>query len=200
MKKRNPTESGFPTRGVTRYQTRFLHLLVFVFLVLSIHSNSSAQSSSGKIYTVPQIRQIYLKINEYKKYKQVSIEDCELLFGQSTDNGCSLTGYYKVDSLKKMVEWIGLSNRVNINEYYFQDNHIVLVLSLEKLYKVNDVTGEMDNTRFDKTFADRYYFSNDKLIKTILSNKEHEMTEEQAASEFLATSKKYLSILHSRHH
>jgi len=84
------------------------------------------------------------------------------------------------------------------NEYYFDKGKLAFVYSTDSRYKFNDSKGEFDYSKFDKVFNERYYFSNDKLIETILSDKEHEKTKQQDAANFLASSKDYIKLLNAR--
>lgn len=170
--------------------------LTFVFILFL--TNSYGQGKAGKSSTLVKIKQVFKQINSYKNYKIVTIDDSEEFLGHGTDNGGSLKGYYKGDSLKKIVEWVGLSNRVVQNEYYFNDGSLVFVYSTDSRCKSNDKTGEIDCSGFDKVFKGRYYFDGIKLIDTILSDKEHEKTKQQDAMDFLASSKNYNKLLNSR--
>jgi len=170
--------------------------LTFV-AVLSL-TKSYGQNKADKTSTIPQIRQAFQKINEYKNYKIVTVDDAEEFLGHGTDNGGSLKGYYKGDSLKKIVESVGLSNRVVQNEYYFNNGKLVFVYSTDSRCKANDKTGEIDCSKFDKVNKGRYYFNGDKLIDAILSDKENEKTKQQDASDFLASSSDYVKLLNTR--
>ena len=160
--------------------------------------NSYGQSKADKSSALVQIKQVFKQINSYKNYKVVTIDDSEEFLGHSTDNGGSLKGYYKGDSLKKIVEWVGLSNRVVQNDYYFNDGKLLFVYSTDSRCKANDKTGEMDCSKFEKVFKGRYYFNDDKLIDTILSDKEHEGTKHQDATGFLTAGKDYMKLLKAR--
>jgi hypothetical protein len=171
---------------------KFISLISVSVLCFTL---SYGHGMSEKSSTVAQMRQAIQQINEYKKYKVVTIDDPEVFLGHSTDNGDSLQGYYKSDSLKKIVEWVGLSNRVVQNEFYFAKGKLVFVYSTDKQYKFNRKSGEMDYSKFDKVFTSRYYYSNDKLLQTIIGDKEHQKTRLQDAADFLSSSKHYTELL-----
>jgi hypothetical protein len=173
---------------------KFIALTFVSVLCLTCYGQGKADKSS----TLTQIKQVFKQINGYKDYKIVSIDDSEEFLGHATDNGGSLKGYYKGDTLKKIVEWIGLSNRVEQNEYYFNKGKLVFVYATDGRCKADNKTGEIDCSKFDKVFEGRYYFDRDKLIDTILSDKEHKETKQQDAVDFLTSSNDYIKLLNSK--
>jgi len=144
------------------------------------------------------IKQVYRHTNDYKNYKVITIDDSEEFLGHATDGGGSLKGYYKSDTLKKIVVEVGLSNRVVQDEFYFDSGKLVFVYSIDKRYKINDKTGELDYSKFGETITGRYYFSNDKLIETIFSDKELEETKQKDAEDYLSSSNDYVKLLNGR--
>ena len=109
-----------------------------------------------------------------------------------------MKGYYKGDSLKKIVEWVGLSNRVVQREYYFDNGKLVFVYATDSRCRFNDSTEEVDCSKFEKVLKGRYYFNNDNLIDAILSDKEQEKTKQKDSKDFLALSKDYMKMLNTR--
>lgn len=173
-------------------------ILVLSIVVVLTLTNLYGQNKRSADVAISHIKQVFRQINNYKNYKVVTIDDSEEFLGHGTDNGGSLKGYYIGDSLKKIVEWVGHSNRVVQNEYYFDKGKLVFVYSTDSRYKFNDSTGELDYSRFDKVFKGRYYFDDDKLIDTILSDKEHVTTKQKDAAGFLMASKEYIKLLNKR--
>jgi hypothetical protein len=172
----------------------FLKFIALTFICFLFLTNSYGQGKADKNSTLAQIKQV----NEYKNYKVVNIDDAEEFLGHGTDNGGSLKGYYKGDSLKKIVEWVGLSNRVVQNEYYFNNGKLIFVYSTDSRCKANNKTGEIDCSKFGKVFKGRYYFSHGKLIETILSDKEREKTKQKDAADFLTSGKEYVRLLNAK--
>jgi hypothetical protein len=161
-------------------------------------TNSYGQVKADTSSTLAQIKKVFKQINGYKNYKVVTIDDSEEFLGHGTDNGGSLKGYYKGDSLKKIIEWIGLSNRVWQNEYYFDGGKLVFVYSTGGRCKSNNKTGEIDCSKFGRVTNGRYYFNDDKLIDALLSDKEDEKKKHQNARDFLTSSKDYIGLLNAR--
>jgi hypothetical protein len=174
------------------------YYISLTFVALITLTTTYGQSKDSKNYTLLEIKRLYQQINSYKKYKTITIDDAEEFFGHGTDNGGSLTGYYKGDSLKKVIEWVGLSNRVVQNEYYFDKGKLFFVYSTESRYRFNDSTESFDYSRLDKAFNGRYYFSNGKLIDAIFSGQKHESTKQEDAREFLTSSVDYLKRLKAK--
>ncbi|HET9430493.1 MAG TPA: hypothetical protein VFO70_04920 [Chitinophagaceae bacterium] len=174
------------------------NFMALAFLTVLTLTHSYGQGKLDKSSIITQIKQVYRQINDYKNYNVVTIDDSEEFLGHGTDNGGSLKGYYKFDSLKKIVEWVGLSNRVVQNEYYFDRGNLVFVYSIDSRYRFNDSTAEFDYSRFDKVYKGRYYFSKDKLIDTIHSDKEQEKTKQKDATNFLTSSKNYMILLNQK--
>src|SRR5215467_2649708 len=157
--------------------------ITFIFFVVASSLTLQGQNKEGNRVTLSEIKKQFVQINDYKNYKVVTIDDAEEFLGHATDNGGSLKGYYKEDSLKKIIEWVGLSNRVMQNEYYLDKDKLVFVYSTDSQYKFNDSTGEFDYLKFTRVFKGRYYFNNGKLIDAVLSDQEHEKDQRTDAEE-----------------
>lgn len=168
---------------------KFIGLALF-FLCLT---NSYGQDQSS---ILAQIKQTFQKINNDKKYEIIIIDNSDAFLGHSTDNGGSLKGFYQGDSLLKIVEWVGLSNRVVQTEYYFDKGKLVFVYSTDSIYKFNHISEKLDYSKFDEISEERYYFNNDKLIAVLLSEKEK--NKQQDATDFLTSSEYYTKLLNTK--
>src|SRR5215467_12446308 len=115
--------------------------ITFIFFVVASSLTLQGQNKEGNRVTLSEIKKQFVQINDYKNYKVVTIDDAEEFLGHGTDNGGSLDGYFKGDTLNKIVEWVGLSNRVIQNEYYFDKGKLVFVYATDKTHKFNDSTG-----------------------------------------------------------
>ncbi len=171
--------------------------ILFTFLASITLTMTYGQSKEGKSSTLLKIKELYQQINNYKNYRTITIDDAEEFLGHGTDNGGQLTGYYRGDSLKKVIEWVGLSNRVVQNEYYFDKDKLFFVYSTESRYRFNNSTQSFDYTKLDYAFSRRYYFSNDKLIDVIFSDKTHDYTKEDPNS-LLDSGIDYLRMLKAK--
>jgi hypothetical protein len=101
----------------------------FTFFALFTLTTTYGQGKEDKSYSLFKIQKFYQQINDYKNYKTITIDNAEAFLGHGTDNGGSLIGYYKGYNLRKVVEWVGLSNRVIQNEYYFEKAKLIFVYS-----------------------------------------------------------------------
>ncbi len=175
----------------------FKHLSLALFLTFTITS-SFAQGKEDFTKKLFDIRLKYTAINKDKPYRLETIKDAETFLGHNTDNGASLTGYFKGDSLKKLVEWIGLSNKVLQNEYYFDKGKLFFVYATTSVYPINDSTQSFDYTKLNLQSSGRYYFDNEQLFDTILSDKQKNKMKSKDAAGFLASAKQYAKLLRAK--
>lgn len=171
---------------------KYLLLQLFLLFTFTI---TFGQGKENKSYRLFNIKKVCQQINSYKNYKIVTIDDAEEFLGHNTDNGGSLKGYYKSDSLKKIVEWVGLSNKVIQNEYYFNNRELIFVYSTESRYKYSDSLQTLDYSKLELVFKGRYYFDSEKLFDTIINDKKHSLSKQKDATDFLTTTKKYIKLL-----
>ena len=171
---------------------------LFTIAALLVFCMAHSQSKEGKSVAIVKIKRAYQQINSYKSYKTVVIDNAETFLGHSPDNGGSLTGYYKNDSLKKIVEWVGLSYKAMQNEYYFDSDQLIFVYANESNYHLIDSTQKFDYDKLDPVFTGRYYFNRGKLIDTILTDPTHAASKEQDASSFVASAKRYAKLLKAK--
>lgn len=172
-----------------------IKLILIFTLVFDTSFGQGKEDFNKRLF---DIKTKYQKINQFKSYRIVTIDDAEEFTGHATDNGGSLTGYFKGDTVKEIVEWLGLSNKVIQREYYLDSGKLFFVYLTESFYKVNDSAGTIDYTKLDLKNTGRYYFANGKLFDTILSEKEWKLTKEKDAKDFVASVKKYLPLLKKR--
>lgn len=177
---------------------RIYNFIALTVIALTSLNTINAQDKEDKSYALFKIKKVYKEINAYKNYKIVTIAKSEDFLGHNTDNGGSLTAYYKDASLKKIIEWIGLSNKVIQNEYYLNNGKLIFVYSTEDRYRFNESTQSFDYSKLDNVFKGRYYFEKEKLIEAILNDKQHDETKEQDAATFLTSGKSYLKLLNAK--
>ncbi|MFT3705773.1 MAG: hypothetical protein QM802_25615 [Agriterribacter sp.] len=170
-------------------------ITIFIFLNLFLFSIASGQTKKDKDLIIASIKNHYTQINNYKNYRIVTINGSEDFLGYATDNGGKLTGYYKGDSLKKIVEWVGLSNKVIQHEYYLNKDSLIFVYSTESLYKYSDTAKGFEIPSLEKGSIGRFYFAKDKLVDRVLNYKQSSGATEKESLELLAASKKYLKLL-----
>ena len=176
-----------------------VHKKIFlsIFLLLTL-TTVFGQAKIEKRDMIFNIKKSYQQINSYEKYKTVTIDDAEEFLEHNPDNGASLKGYYKSDSLKKITEWLGLSNKVIQNEYYFDKGKLIFVYTKESRYKYIDSTHTLDYSKLELGSEGRYYFDNEKLFETKLTDKEYYQSKQEDALNFLNSSKKYTKLLKAK--
>lgn len=150
------------------------------------------------------IRNEVQEINIAKNYlvKKIDNDYFVEVKGEVTDGGQNLVGYYKDNQLKKIIYKIGLSYGVKTSEFYFVENILIFVFVKQMTYEFmyNDfVENEInDYTKFRTNFEGRYYFKDNKIIKTL--NKGNEMFSESTnkEKELLVRSKELINDLKIR--
>ncbi|HMK20597.1 MAG TPA: hypothetical protein VK492_20495 [Chitinophagaceae bacterium] len=95
--------------------------------------------------------------------RKVTLENEEFLTNM-TDGGGELTGFYKNKEIKKIHEWIGLSNGISIKEFYFDKGQLILVYEKFDSFVFDDKKNEFDLAKTKTVFEGRYYFSNKKIF------------------------------------
>jgi hypothetical protein len=109
-------------------------------------------------------------INNHTTLKKKILQNEEFL-ENIPDGGGELTGYYKNDSIVKIVEWIGLSYGNRTREFYFRKTQLFFVYEKFESFARNDTTGEADLSKIKTSFEGRYYFHNNKLTEQKTSGK-----------------------------
>ncbi|MGV6862501.1 MAG: hypothetical protein ACWA41_12070 [Putridiphycobacter sp.] len=138
-------------------------LLGFIFIFYSCIG--AAQDS-----TIDSIRVKFKYINAQDNYTIVELNNLDF-WDQIPDHGAQLKGYFKQDTLYKIVEWYGLSFGHIINEYYLWNNQPVFVYHLEKTFQqLTDEQGIFLEFNYDSLttiFESRHYFNQNTEIKTL---------------------------------
>ena len=134
--------------------------IFFFFLSLFFFVISFAQTKDEQIKL---IRKKFEIINTDTTLRKVTLENEEFLTNM-TDAGGELTGFYKNKEIKKIYEWIGLSNGISIREFYFDKGQLIFVYEKFDSFVFDDKKNEFDFTKTKTIFEGRYYFSNKKLF------------------------------------
>ena len=134
--------------------------IFFFFLSLFFFVISFAQTKDEQIKL---IRKKFEIINKDTTLRKVTLENEEFLTNM-TDGGGELTGFYKNKEVKKIHEWIGLSNGISIKEFYFDKGQLIFVYEKFDSFVFDDKKNEFDLTKTKTIFEGRYYFSNKNLF------------------------------------
>lgn len=136
-------------------------IVLFYFVLSFIGIHSHCQTKTELINT---IREDFRAINSDRSLTKETLDNDDFM-EHVTDGGGSITGYFKNDSIVKIVEWIGLSYGNGTREFYFKKARLFFVYEKFQSFVVNDTTGEMDHDAVKTSFEGRYYFNKDKLIE-----------------------------------
>jgi len=135
------------------------HIFFFLFSVL-FFIVAFAQTKNEQIKS---IRKKFETINRDTTLRKVTLENEEFLINMP-DGGGELTGYYENKEIKKIYEWIGLSNGISIKEFYFDKGQLIFVFEKFDSFVFDVKKNEFDLTKTKTIFEGRYYFNNIKLF------------------------------------
>jgi len=139
-------------------------------LLLTFGCIFASHAQSHKDSVVSSIRTTFQRINSDKSLQVVQL-DAEEFLEDAPDNGATLSGYFKGDTLCKMVLEVGISYAMRRWEYYFARGQIVFIYETDKYYRQDSVNGGLDHSKLDLAFEGRYYYENRALIHTIFKGK-----------------------------
>ena len=127
--------------------------------------------AQAKDEQIKLIRKKFEAINKDTTLRKVTLENEEFLINM-TDGGGELSGFYNNKEIKKIYEWIGLSNGISIKEFYFDKGQLIFVYEKFNSFVFDDKKDEFDLTKIKTIFEGRYYFNNEKLFsKSTKGNK-----------------------------
>ena len=167
----------------------FLFFLNFFFLIIGFAQTKDEQIKS--------IRKKFELINKDTALIKVVFENGEFLT-QMTDNGGKLIGYYKNGEIKKIYEWIGLSNGINIKEFYFDNAQLIFVYEKFDMFKFNNKKNEFDFSKTKTIFEGRYYFKNKDLFSSWVKGKKSLAGQPDSTDKDLLESADYDLVLLNR--
>ncbi len=127
---------------------------------LLIVLSSSAQDATAIKKEISKDVQL---VNSAVGYKMTKLNAEEFL-DEVPDGGGELIGYFKSGQIKRIRQWVGLSNGNRTMEFYFKSEKLMFVYEKMNSFIYNVRKQTFDNTRTEVTFIGRYYFRDDKLI------------------------------------
>ncbi|WP_315058232.1 hypothetical protein [Chryseobacterium indoltheticum] len=114
---------------------------------------------------IEPVRKTVQKINQTTGFKIKTVPYSYFMDkSEVTDNGIELKGFYKNGELKKIEHFVGLSAWNIVTEYFFSENHQLVFVHSTK-YQTVDENGYLEKPQ--KLSELRYYYENDKLIKSV---------------------------------
>jgi hypothetical protein len=139
-----------------------------ILLVATFANASYGQTHKDSV--IAEIRRNFQRTNNDRSLRVIELDEEEFL-GEGTDNGGDLKGYFKGDTLCKMVLEVGLSYSMKRWEYYFDKGKVIFIYETDRYYPQDSVNGGLDNTRLELAFEGRYYYENGVLINTLFKGK-----------------------------
>jgi phosphomevalonate kinase len=137
-----------------------LKLIALLLVLLSFITASYGQSKDDQIKA---IRKEFTAINKATTFKKVTLENEEFLENM-TDGGGALTGLYQSGTIRKIHQWVGVSNGIEIKEYYFKNGRLIFVYEKFNSFVYDNKKAQLDQSKTETTFEGRYYFNNLRLI------------------------------------
>ena len=128
---------------------------------------------------IKNIRAVFQRINSDSTLRVVDLdfEAFEEALGAAPDNGGEVRGYYRNDTLCKMVMGIGLSFGPKEYEYYYDQGQIVFVYERDRHFAVAK-DGGLEHERLVLGFEGRFYFNRGRLIEKVVKRYDDFMAEE----------------------
>jgi hypothetical protein len=168
---------------------------LFLLIALTFCTCSCAQTKADYIKAIEKEVQA---INSENTFQKIVLENQDFL-ENNTDGGSELTGYYKGGQIKKIKQWVGLSNGNEIKEFYFKNGHLIFVHEQFLSFVFDNKKEQFDLTKTEKTFDGRYYFNNKKLIESMATG--HNRFEDDTIDPektLLAEAMDYLMLLNKK--
>jgi hypothetical protein len=128
----------------------------------------------------------------------VMMLDAEDFLDETPDGGARLTGFFEGDTVRKAVDWIGLSYGVQSSEYYYHEGSLIMARYREERYTVVDSLGGFDYERLTTTFEGIFYFAGAKLIYSDQVVNEIENPNPPAPDKILIAARQRLDALSKR--
>jgi len=140
-----------------------------VILLFPCFPGSAQQSKDDK---VASIRELFNQINGDSTLHKITLENEEVVGEEYPDDGIELTGYFKGDTLCKMVVWTGLSYAVIKESYYFKGSALQFVYETEEDFAEAKPPGSgLNHKKLVHAFEGRYYFDQDKAFTILTKGK-----------------------------
>jgi len=174
---------------------RFFKPFVFAVLLTFFISNCCGQARNIIIDT---IRASFQKINRDQTLKKLELDNEDFLPDEQPDGGCSLTAYYKKDTIYKMTVWIGISYCVRQYEYYLENGIPFFIYETERDFPENQ-DGTLNHEQLSLAFEGRYYLDKGKVIDIKLKGKKRMEEQPTAVSiqSLVTDGKSYARLLSS---
>jgi len=166
-------------------------------LLFALAYNARSYSQYDKDSIIKNIKEVYQQVNNDKALHVITLDEQEFLGDEvSLDGGAGLEGYFKNDTLCKMVVEFGLSYAMRKYDYYFNKGRVIFIYETEKDYPEKK-DGMLDYENLKLAFEGRYYYDNGKLIRSLFKGKKRAEgnTPAEYVKDLPADFKKYIKTL-----
>jgi hypothetical protein len=169
--------------------------IVLLFFVAIVFAGTAL--AQGEVPGVAEIKAQFYAINADRELQTDTFENEEFL-EQGTDGGGMLTIWYKNDSIRKIVEWVGLSYGNITTEYYFCSDQLIFVYEKVATF-VENKEGGRDLTITKTAFEGRYYIRGNTIIKkTTTGTKPFDGHGSDLVKDWLADTDKYFKLFYKK--
>lgn len=170
-----------------------------LFIIIFLLSTSTNLLSQSKKEAIDSIKNHFDRINQQTDFTIVELNNEDYL-EQIPDNGGWLRGFYKNDTLCKIVEWLGLSYASMNTEYYLWNNELIFVYDMEinfhqKMDSSNGFIG-FDYSKSDVKYKSQHYFLNGKEISK--QEEGNRLIKLSSPKDFISKAETYKTILENK--
>ena len=164
-----------------------LYCLLLTAIACPTHAQKTTHASAGtplakatRDSLIRDIRTIFHRINTDTTLRVVSLDEeaFEEAVGGAPDNGGDVTGYFKKDTLVKLILSVGPSFGLKDYEYYYDQGRIVFIYEKDQHFPVLKDGSGLDHEKLVVGFEGRFYFNKGKLIAKLLDRRDQFMAEE----------------------
>lgn len=154
----------------------------------------SSSAFAQEVNFISKIRSIVERINTDSAYKTKTLGTEEFMREEETDGGGSLTGYFKNGELKKINEWVGLSNGIVTIEYFLDHGDLIFAYERKKSFQyINKPDTSYWDYQDQRVIREnRFYFRHGKLIKKHIKGDQDPSSDD---TELIGWCKKYSALL-----
>lgn len=145
-----------------------MKLITFTLVLSILTFSASCQDFSVKLSAIEKFTEdIDSSLNSFR---QLKIEGAEV-FGQTTDSGAELVGYFKGDQIQKIELSVGLSYGINEFEFFYENSELIYVKELIRQFIWDAAKGTFDYTKTERTFRGDYIFKDEFDLITLGHNR-----------------------------
>lgn len=171
--------------------------LLIIILILFLDANTALSQTEKE--SINSIKTRFMWINEQTDFKISELNNEDYL-EHMPDNGGQMKGYFKNDTLYKIVEWFGPSYAIMITEYYLWNNELIFVYDIEKNFtQIIDSSDGVIGFDYSKTeikYESRHYFVDGQEIKKVENGKR--LMELSNSSDFKSDAEVYRTVLENK--